>query len=643
MGMSGFEAFTAGWFMADSLKRDNQPQPPKKRPQKQRKNKTFRIGSTFGSVKEGALSAIVDQLIDEDTIEFTSDIIDSVALKTMVTIKGNGHRYIAKSGTIGLRIHNLCNIIDVHFVVPRKSNGLKIFEPELSMYLGDCTFEHEEVADAYPSITMQHPLERIVLDEVTVDYGVIKAQKCEGNTFQLGTLGYPRSSFFAQTGEKFAACQVDMAKLVLIDAGAWVTGKIQEVQAARGSLDSYDHDLQVAQFTPALGAFATAQQLEKVETALTVAGSMHIDQIVAPATLSDAEVAVLKKNIQLFRVKARPSSQITFSGKWPYASAWANQVLSGNVDFVNYNDQNLWTFHKEESKITFTSSDFRYRNKFTPKPKPKTAQDQLNEMIGLTDVKKKVNTYISTNLVNQKRKELGQPVSANSLHLIFSGSAGTGKTQVARLLAKILYSNGIITNPEIKEVMGKDLIGEYTGQTSPKTHKLIMEAKGGILFIDEAYELDPTSGGSDGYKREALTTLVKDMDDLRADLIVVMAGYTEEMAHLLKANDGLPSRFVNIVEFPDYSADELVAIAKLQIGQLKQTLTPDAEEKLTAYIHESKQAGRVDGNGRWVRNLLQFISQARDVRIVADGSLQSDATAINKIAAQDVVEGIANF
>lgn len=191
--------------------------------------------------------------------------------------------------------------------------------------------------------------------------------------------------------------------------------------------------------------------------------------------------------------------------------------------------------------------------------------------------------------------------------------------------------------------MGKDLIGEYTGQTSPKTHKLIMEAKGGILFIDEAYELDPTSGGSDGYKREALTTLVKDMDDLRADLIVVMAGYTEEMAHLLKANDGLPSRFVNIVEFPDYSADELVAIAKLQIGQLKQTLTPDAEEKLTAYIHESKQAGRVDGNGRWVRNLLQFISQARDVRIVADGSLQSDATAINKIAAQDVVEGIANF
>lgn len=641
MGMSGFEAFTAGWFMADSLKKDNQPQPPKKR-----KKKTFRIGSTFGGAKEGALSAIVDQLIDEDTIEFTSDIIDSVAIKPMVTINGNGHRYIAKPGTIGLQIHNLCNISYVHFVMPKKSNGIKVFGPDLTLYLGDCTFEHEEntnLADIYPSITMQQSLNKIILDDVTVDYGVIKARECEAATFQIGTLGYHRSSFFAEINEGFAACQVDMDKLILIETDAWMAGEIKEVQAARGSLDSYDHDLQVAQFTPALGAFATAQHLKEVETALTVDSGMRIDQIAAPSTLSDAEAAVLKKNIQLFRIKARPSSHITFSGKWPYDSAWANQVLSGNVDFVNYNDQNLWTFHKEESKITFTSSKFRYRNKFTPKPKPKTAQDQLNEMIGLTDVKKKVNTYISTNLVNQKRKELGQPVSANSLHLIFSGSAGTGKTQVARLLAKILYSNGIITKPEIKEVMGKDLIGEYTGQTSPKTHKLIMEAKGGILFIDEAYELDPTSGGSDGYKREALTTLVKDMDDLRADLIVVMAGYTEEMAHLLKANDGLPSRFVNIVEFPDYSADELVAIAKLQIGQLKQTLTPDAEEKLTAYIHESKQAGRVDGNGRWVRNLLQFIGQARDVRIVADGSLQSDATAINKIAAQDVVEGIANF
>ena len=209
---------------------------------------------------------------------------------------------------------------------------------------------------------------------------------------------------------------------------------------------------------------------------------------------------------------------------------------------------------------------------------------------------------------------------------------------MSRLLADILYEHGISQTNKMVEVTVKDMIGQYLGQTSPKTHELIESARGGVLFIDEAYELIPENQ-NDTYKKEAITTLIADMENYRSDLIVIMAGYTAEMQTLMQSNPGLASRFINKIEFPDYTAEELIAIAELELKKQGQLLEEGAKQVLESFIIQEKQAGRVDGNGRWVRNILQFIGQARDMRIVMDGSIEQDDRAVSIIKECDVLEG----
>ena len=203
--------------------------------------------------------------------------------------------------------------------------------------------------------------------------------------------------------------------------------------------------------------------------------------------------------------------------------------------------------------------------KLTLSPQPSVASldellSELYSLTGLATVKGAVRQLIDLARVEQMRREAGLPVAQVSKHLIFTGNPGTGKTTVARLLARLYAAIGILKTGQLVEVTRSDLVAGYVGQTAIKTTEAVERAVGGILFIDEAHSLSRSIGSGQDYGMEAIDTLVKLMEDRRDELVVIAAGYSVEMAHFIRSNPGLASRFPRKIDFPDYSTDELVSI-----------------------------------------------------------------------------------
>ncbi len=229
---------------------------------------------------------------------------------------------------------------------------------------------------------------------------------------------------------------------------------------------------------------------------------------------------------------------------------------------------------------------------------------ELHELTGLDTVKTFVQELIDTVKVQQMRKKAGQKDISLTLHMIFSGNPGTGKTTVARLIGKILKAMGILSKGQLVETARQDLVGEYVGSTAPKTNAKINDALGGVLFIDEAYTLSRQK--NDPFGQEAIDTIVKGMEDHRDNLVVILAGYTKEMGDFLKTNPGLPSRFPFQIEFPDYSPKEMFEICTMLAKQRDYTIDQDSETELVQLFAKKQVPGRNDsGNGRLVRNLLE--------------------------------------
>ena len=200
--------------------------------------------------------------------------------------------------------------------------------------------------------------------------------------------------------------------------------------------------------------------------------------------------------------------------------------------------------------------------------KPESMEDlkkELHSYIGLDEVKKEVETLINLVTIQKLRKENGLPVNDLSLHMVFSGNPGTGKTMIARLMARVYKNLGILSKGQLVEVDRSGLVAGYVGQTAIKTSEVIEKAKGGVLFIDEAYAL--TNRGGNDYGQEAVDTLLKAMEDHRDDLIVIVAGYVGPMEEFIHSNPGLESRFNRFLHFPDYTVEEMMAIFDMRCKQ----------------------------------------------------------------------------
>lgn len=272
-----------------------------------------------------------------------------------------------------------------------------------------------------------------------------------------------------------------------------------------------------------------------------------------------------------------------------------------------------------------------------PKKGPRAARAQLDQLIGLDSVKAEVKALVAMAEIRAERVRHGLPVPSMSLHLVLTGNPGTGKTTVARIIAAMYHSIGLLKTDTVVEVTRADLVGRYIGETAPKTRAVIERALDGVLFIDEAYGLyRPTSQHDYGF--EAIEELLRALEDNRDRLVVIFAGYEEPMQTMLReANPGLASRFGTAIHFPDYSADELVAIFRRFCAEMHVQLTEPAAQRVAATLDAIHTArGDRFGNGRAVRNLFETCLRRQAERLAGASSKKLTRDQLSTLSVKDV-------
>ncbi len=298
--------------------------------------------------------------------------------------------------------------------------------------------------------------------------------------------------------------------------------------------------------------------------------------------------------------------------------------------------------------------ELRKRRTAAPRAQGKpadTAQDQqrriqavigeLEGLVGLGQVKQLVRELQAYIAIQLRRARAGLASEPSTLHMIFTGNPGTGKTTVARLLGRLLKEMGVLPKGHMVEVERADLVGEYIGHTAQRTREIVRKATGGILFIDEAYSL--ARGGERDFGKEAIDYLVRAMEEHRGELVLILAGYPDEMAWFLRQNPGLRSRFALTLHFPDYTAEELVAIGEMMLRRRDYQLTPDGRAALRQILRgQAWLTAGEHGNARAMRNLVERAIRCQALRLVdRPDATREELMAITRADLEDAVAALA--
>ncbi len=265
--------------------------------------------------------------------------------------------------------------------------------------------------------------------------------------------------------------------------------------------------------------------------------------------------------------------------------------------------------------------------------------DELNALIGLKDVKKLINEIYAFAEIQKRRQREKLVNEPQVLHMIFKGNPGTGKTTVARIIGKLFKAMGMLPKGHLIEVERADLVGEYIGHTAQKTRDMLKKAKGGVMFIDEAYSL--ARGGEKDFGKEAIDALVKGMEDNKDSLIVVLAGYRDEMEYFIETNPGLRSRFPIHLSFPDYMTRELMDIADLMLQKKQYHLNTSARDELRYIVETQTKKHQHSGNARLVRNIVEKAIRRQAVRLVNNENITREE--LMTIVREDIATASDNY
>ena len=266
---------------------------------------------------------------------------------------------------------------------------------------------------------------------------------------------------------------------------------------------------------------------------------------------------------------------------------------------------------------------------------------ELDDLIGLGEVKKEVRSLANFVKLQKQREAKGLKTAKVSYHLVFYGSPGTGKTTVARIIGRIYKDLGVLKKGHTVETDRSGLVAKYLGQTALKTDTVVHQAIHGVLFIDEAYALVPEDGNGSDYGQEAISTLLKRMEDYRDSLVVIIAGYKNEMQRFIDSNPGLQSRFNRYIDFPDYTSAELTDIFKMYMKKNQYTLAPDAENYLREQLdYAVAHKDRNFGNARYARNVFEKSIQAQANRL--EGRTNLNERELTELTVSDLQEGFAS-
>ena len=350
----------------------------------------------------------------------------------------------------------------------------------------------------------------------------------------------------------------------------------------------------------------------------------YMNEVFKACNSEDLRTQYFSLLYRFFSVIAKADDHIS-----PEEGKWLERLMSYSTTSKDYG---LDVFEKkasiDERHTKEKQSPQSDKNEDEPNP-----IEELQSLIGLSEVKDEVSALANFVKIQQEREKKGMKAVGLSYHCVFTGNPGTGKTTVARILAAIYRDLGILKKGHLVETDRSGLVAEYVGQTAVKTNKIIDSALDGVLFIDEAYSL--IQGGGNDYGQEAISTLLKRMEDDRNRLIVVLAGYSEDMKRFIDSNPGLQSRFNRYIHFSDYSADELKQIFMLNVEKNQYLLEPEGEELLTKILNFAiEHKDKNFGNGRYVRNLFEKTIQNQAIRLSCQPNITAEE--LSKLKAEDL-------
>lgn len=552
-----------------------------------------------------------------DTIELHKDVlIENLEIAVFLTINGNNKKITTKQGLNGLMLKSDIKINDVVFPRAPKTNAIvSITDTEQTIELNNVNFIYDtnvfgkktDSRDWFSDINVyQNKNVNLIAQNSKITYINTNLNYASFRNTKIGSF-FDKKSGISASQILLQKSHIDNCQLA---------GDISaDILNTHGLLEIYNSNVKVENLivkkllVKTMKSFKQAFNDESYFIDGFVGLYIENSQGIIKNVLNKIGEPVPYKYGNL----SIESSNITINkdqNKAPLKS-----LISNSTVILTTNKKSQYTI--KNSEITANDAVATGQS---------DAYHKLQKLIGLAPVKEQLQTFMASAVLDAKRKARGMSVNEGQLrNMVFEGNAGTGKTTVAKLVAEILFQEKVLKSKNVEIVSRQELVGQHVGETAIKTHNVIESARGGVLFIDEAYALTPT-GGND-FAQEAIDQLVRDATEYKDEMIIILAGYTEDMHRFMLSNQGLDSRFPYRIEFPNYSLKELLDILHLSLKNANTFLSDQASHQLNnlfaQYYEANAQSGKLKGNGRFVEILTNKLLNTRDSRLAKEMNLKT--------------------